>query len=290
MNLLRRNPAEHIDAYLAQLDAVGRSPHTLRSYRGTLNAWVASGLSAEDYILTLNHRLKPASVNVARAIIGGYHNWLIRTGKAKTNPVGRTMPAKVPERILRTLTVAEVARLIDACVMVGTDKQTLVPTVLPREAWQKRLAAMIALQVTSGLRVAELCRIELPHIDVPNRWLRVVGKGDKERMVRFGRSAAERVVQWQLCRESSSDSLFDEISPRSYYRQLQEAARWAEIQDIHPHTLRHTFATMAIDSGIPVADVQQMLGHSQIHTTMRYVHRAPERGWDRYASHPLESI
>ncbi len=288
MNLLRRNPVEQIDAYLNQLDQLGKSPHTLRSYRGTLYAWVASGLSAEDYILSLSQTRKKSSLNVARAILSAYHNWLIRTGKAKTNPVSRTLPAKVPQRILRTLTVSEVARLIDACQMVGADKQTIVPRALPDEAYRARLAAMIALQVTSGLRVAELCRIKDSHIDLDTRWLRVVGKGDKERMVRFGRAAEGRLRLWYAMRGEGDGFLG--ISPRSYFRQLQEAARWAELEDVHPHTLRHTFATMAIDSGIPVADVQQMLGHSQIATTMKYVHRAPERGWDRYSNHPLESV
>jgi integrase/recombinase XerC len=288
VNLLRRNSVEPIDAYLYQLEQLGKSPHTLRSYRGTLYAWVASGLSAENYILSLSQTRKKSSLNVARAILSAYHNWLIRVGKAKTNPISRTLPAKVPQRILRTLTVSEVARLIDACQMVGSDKQTLVPTKLPVYEYRLRLQAMVAVQVTSGLRVAELCRLFQSDVDTQGRWATVVGKGDKERRVRFGRVAQDLLEEWQSV--WLDEPLFCGIAPRSYYRQLQEAARWAELEDVHPHTLRHTFATMAVDSGIPVADVQQMLGHSQVATTMKYVHRAPERGWDRFSQHPLESV
>lgn len=295
MNLLRRGVTDHVETYLHQLDQLGKSQHTLRSYRGTLTAWVASGQSAEQWLLTISATQKRTSANQRRAVLNAYHNWLVRTGRAKTNPISRTVPASVPQRLLRTLTVPEVARLIDACQMVGRDKDTLVPTDIPIEAHRARLAAMVAVQVTSGLRVAELCRIGLGEYLEPTRWLRVIGKGNKERQVMVGRSARSRLREWDRWRtRTTSPYLFctssgEAINPRSYHRWLQDAARWAELEDVHPHTLRHTFATLAIESGIPVADVQQMLGHSQIATTMKYVHRAPERGWDRFHLHPLEA-
>lgn len=297
LKLRKSRPDEYIDEYLAELAATHRSEHTLRSYRGTLQAWKESGLEPRPWVLERSARLKASSANHARTVLMVYLNWCVVNGYLDKNPLARTRPAREPKRMTRVLTVEEVARLVEACAHLGKQRVRGEHTQnlghLPIEAYRARLGAMVAVQVTAGLRVTELSTIPFASVDLQRRTLRVVGKGDKEREVRIGKSAKRKIEDWLDHRPDAGPYLFNiesggPVSPRVYHRQLQEACWWAGLPPVKPHTLRHTFATHAISSGISLIDVKDMLGHDHISTTMLYVNRAPEKGWARYDdSHPL---
>jgi site-specific recombinase XerD len=296
---LRRPRFEELsEEWLDELEAVGKSGETLRAYRSDLKLWNDSGLDPVSYLLALSGEgAKPSTVNRRRAVLRSYHTWLVDKGLIDENPVDRAKMVKSPRRLQRTLTVEEVAKLIDSAGQLGKQRNRNDNVVhlghMPIEHYRTRLAAMIAMQVTAGLRVSEVCDVPLEHVDLERRTIRVIRKGDKEQQLRFGMAAKRKVIEWMAHRaELSGPYLFcsadgQAVLPRSYTRQLHEACWWAGLDPIHPHTLRHTFATLAIESGIPVADVQQMLGHENIQTTMGYVNRHPDRGFDRYESHPL---
>lgn len=305
---LRRPTFETTTAdWLAELEAIGKSGETLRAYRSDLKLWHESGVDPSTYLLQLaGTGAKPATVNRRRAVLRSYHEWLIDKGVIDKNPLERSKPVKNPTRLQRTLTVAEVARLIDATGQLGKertkDARTETLGHMPVEFYRARLAAMIALQVTSGLRVSELCKARLDKLDLDARTIAVIRKGGNEQRLKFGMAARRKLDLWLVEREALDQDigwfpphhyLFvgahgSNVLPRSYTRQLHEACWWADLEPIHPHTLRHTFATLAIESGIPVVDVQQMLGHASVATTMVYLHRHPDRGYDRYDRHPLE--
>jgi len=300
----RRPRYEDLTAeWLSELEALGKSAETLRAYRSDLKLWHESGLDPRSYLLTLSAAgARPATVNRRRAALTVYHAWLVDRGYADENPAEQTKGVKGSRRMHRTLTVEEVARLIDGAAQLGARGDRPAAVVeqlghLPIEFYRARLAAMIALEVTAGLRVSEVCQVRVDNIDLDRRTVRVIRKGDKEQQLRFGMAAKRRIEEWLRFRSitgSTDGYLFctedalTAVTPKTYSRQLKEACWYAGIEPIHPHVLRHTFATLAIGSGIPVADVQQMLGHESVVTTMMYVNRHPDRGFDRYESHPLE--
>lgn len=295
MNLFSRKPttATLVDQYLAELSALNRSPQTTRNYRAALSKWIDSGLTPKAYLYQLPDRgMKPSSVNQHRSVLRAYHNWLTRNGHAETNPVTQTQTLKVPSRLKDVLTVEEVARLIDACDSLGKKGATNLGG-LSVEAVRARLAAMIAMQVTAGLRVSELCKIKIGDVDMEERWVTVIRKGDTEQRLRFGKVAQARILLWGVHSAFlTGPFLFcgltgASIATRTYTRQLAEACWWASIPAITPHALRRTFATLAVDSGIPIIDVRDMLGHAHVQTTELYVQRAPERAWRRYDLHVL---
>lgn len=296
---LRRQPSFetlHVQ-WLNELEAQHKSADTLRAYRSDLTLWHRSGVDPDVYLLNLSGSgAKPATVNRRRAALRAYHEWLVERGYLSSNPLDRSKMVKVSRRLTRTLTVEEVARLIDGAGQLGKANDHPVDQLghMPVEAYRARLAAMIALEVTAGLRVSEVCNVLTKNVDLDKRTVRVIRKGDKEQQLRFGMAAKRKIDAWldyQL--DIASRYLFctksgSAVTPKTYTRQLHEACYWAGIDPIHPHTLRHTFATLGIQNGIPVQDMQLMLGHEQYATTMLYVNRHPDRGFDRYEKHPLE--
>ncbi len=297
---LRRPSFEALsEEWLSELEALGKSRETLRAYRSDLHLWHESGLEPSSYLYQMpNHGARPSTVNRRRAVLRSYHAWLVEKGYLSSNPLEKSRMVSSPRRLTRTLTVAEVARLIEGAGQLGKQRARGDHVVhlghLPIEAYRDRLAAMIATQVTAGLRVTEVCRVRKDNVDMQKRTMRVIRKGDKEQQLRFGMAAKRRIEAWLPWRDALlGPYLFcgvegEAVLPRSYTRQLHEACWWAGLDSIHPHILRHTFATLAIESGIPVVDVQQMLGHENLTTTMNYVNRHPDRGFDRYESHPLD--
>jgi integrase/recombinase XerC len=298
---LRRPNLEALsEDWISELEALGKSAETLRAYRSDLRLWFESGIEPQYYLFRLASDAKPATVNRRRAALHTFHDWLVEKGAIAANPLDKSKPVKAPRRITRTLTVDEVARLIDGAGQLGKQRDRGDHVVnlghLPIEAYRARLGAMIATEVTAGLRVTEVCKIQLKTVDLHRRTLRVIRKGDKEQQVRFGMAAKRKIEAWLVWRSEldlPGPYLFcgdngEAVHPKSYARHLHEACWWAGIEPIHPHILRHTFATHAIASGIPVADVRDMLGHENINTTMQYVHRNPDKGFDRYEDHPLE--
>jgi site-specific recombinase XerD len=298
---LARKPSGHIEDYLLELESIRRSPNTLRSYRTALYQWRASGLTPKVFLQRQSDEgLKPRSVNTRRAILHAYFSWLNQNALVRENPLQQTRMVTIPTRLRPTLTVGEVARLLDACSGLNRDAPLVSEeaidrvNLLPIEAYRARLAAMIAMQVTAGLRVSELCKIETERVDMDGRWVTVIRKGDKEQRLRFGRVGRDKVSAWMEFRsELPGPYLFCSrrgalVDPRSYNRQLHQACWLAEIPAITPHALRRTFATLAVDSGIPMRDVQEMLGHANLATTEIYIQRREKDVWKRYGSHVLE--
>lgn len=272
---------EHVEPFLESLRASGSSENTLKSYRTACNAWCRAGCPpADEWMSYLFDTGKPATANQRRAALLSFHRYLMKRGVVEVNQFAdHTTVVKEPRRTLRVLTIAEVARLIDACDCVGENST--------------RLAAMVSLIATSGLRVSEVCGLRLDALELEQRTARVIGKGDKERMVRFGVVAQEKIraylevrpavdSPWLFCATSGS-----QVNPNHLREDLERAAWWADLKDINPHLLRHTFATLSIEARLPIEDVAGMLGHESITTTQRYIHRDNSAAWRDYDQHPL---
>jgi len=273
---------EHVEPFLETLRVRNASEHHVKGCRTACLAWCKAGCPpADEWMSHLFDTCKVGTVRVRRAQLMSFHRYLLDRGLISSDPFRPMAVIKEPQRTLRVLTLNEVARLIDCCDQVGENGA--------------RLGAMVSLIATSGLRVSEVCGLRLDKIDVDQRIASVIGKGDKERMVKFGVVAQEKIrvyldarpdveSPWLFCAASGS-----QVNPNHFREDLEKAAWWADLKDINPHLLRHTFATMSIEAKLPIEDVRGMLGHKSIVTTQQYIHRDNAAAWSDYDQHPLAS-
>ena len=204
----------------------------------------------------------------ARMLSGltSFFNYLLLNEQIESSPVQNIEAPKISRELPDVLTIDEVDRLIS---MAATHQTNGV-----------RNAAMLEMMYSSGLRVSELVGLRFSDIFSAEGYVRVVGKGDKQRLVPISQAALERVVEYRNGPrpETNSDFLFVNAKGRPLTRVMvfyiiKQAALQAGItKSISPHTLRHSFATHLLAGGASIAQVQEMLGHESITTTEIYTH------------------
>ena len=271
----------------------GASPHTLRSYAtdlaeftGFLAAERIEGLAAADAravraFLAELHRRRLSKATIARklAAIRSCFRFLARRGVLEVNPARQVRSPRLGRRLPSVLPKDEATQLLDAAPE---------PTVAGA-----RDRALLELLYASGLRVAEGCGLDVDDVDLARRTVRVLGKGDKERVVPVGDTALEALDAYLELRGRERGPLFlnargGRLSPRSAHRIVGRRARRAGIgQRVTPHTLRHSFATHMLGEGADLRLIQELLGHRRLSTTQRYTHVSPEHLMRVYdAAHP----
>jgi integrase/recombinase XerC len=209
-----------------------------------------------------------------------------RVGVLHENPADSVRTPKQKKRLPRHLRPGEIEELIEAAD--GSDPLEL------------RDRAILELLYATGLRVSELVSLDWSDLDLEGRFLRVVGKGGKERMVPFGRLACESLTAW-LARwdevrgrsVAEDDAVYlnkdgGRLSDRSVRRILDRYGSEAALAGgVHPHALRHTFATHLLEGGADLRSIQELLGHSSLSTTQKYTHLDIDRLLSLYRqSHP----
>lgn len=257
------------------------SPHTDSNYRRDLKRFVAhcdkNGVTDWSRVdgqhvrsfAAAEHRggSSPRTIQRRLSALRSFYNFLLREGVAKLNPAVEVQAPKAKKRLPATIDVDQMTRLLS----FRTDEEIGV-----------RDKAIMELFYSSGLRLSELCGLDLTDIDLADRTVRVLGKGAKARVVPVGRHAVEAIGRWLLERSKLADvgntALFvgkrgDRISPRSVQKQV---AAWARSQGlgvhVHPHMFRHSFATHLLESSQDLRGVQELLGHANIATTQIYTH------------------
>ncbi len=274
-----------VDAWLDELRRGRRlSPRTLDAYGRDLadysafaahhkvSDWEEATLTFVDgYFASLQRRgLSSSTVSRRRSTLRGFHGFLARMGHKSDDPVA-LLPAPRRERKLPgVLTLGEVEALI-------AHPQGDEPLAL-------RDRAMLELAYGSGLRVSELVCLPRAGVDLGGRSLIVTGKGDKQRVLPFGRSAAAALAAWlergrpQLAPHARHDAVFVNarggvLSRMGWWKVLQGHARGAGVTArVHPHILRHSFATHLLEGGADLRVVQELLGHANVTTTAIYTH------------------
>jgi integrase/recombinase XerD len=264
---------EQAAQFLQHLEAERRlSPHTIVAYRRDLQRWFESGLrftpaGIEQHLATLRTAgLGPASLARHRATLSSLGRFLEREGQAELNPVPLcASPTRPPRRLPKTLGIDDVVRLLSA-----PDRTTRTGI---------RDAAMLELLYASGLRVSELVNMRRADLDLERGWVRVRGKGDKERRVPVGEPARD-AVRLHLAQNSqlrAVDRLFP-IRREQAWRLVRRHAAKAGLGRIpSPHWLRHSFATHLLSGGADIRAIQEMLGHARVTTTQIYTHLATDR-------------
>jgi len=274
-----------IDAWLDELRKGRRlSPRTVDAYgrdladyaafavRHTLASWEEASLTFVDgYFASLQRRgLSSATVSRRRSTLRGFHGFLARMGHKTDDPVALLPAPRRERRLPGVLTLGEVESLI-------AHPQGDEPLAL-------RDRAMLELAYGSGLRVSELIGLPRGGVDLAGRSLDVIGKGDKQRVLPFGRSAAAALRDWlergrpQLAPHARHDAVFvnargGKLSRMGWWKILRGHARGAGVTArVHPHILRHSFATHLLEGGADLRVVQELLGHANVTTTAIYTH------------------
>ena len=271
-----------IERYLAHLRTERRlSPHTESNYRRDLGAFAAycdteriGTWSKLDsfHIRTFaarEHRdgLGPRSVQRRLSALRGFFNYLIRERVIEANPAVDIRAPKAPKRLPKTLDVDQVASLL---ARKATDPLS------------RRDLAMLELLYSSGLRLAELAGLDIADLDLADRTVRVLGKGSKTRILPIGRQAIAALRTWlaeraTLVKPGNTALFVGQGGRRLGARAIQQRIRrWAAGSDfgvpVHPHLLRHSFATHLLESSRDLRGVQELLGHADISTTQVYTH------------------
>ena len=288
-----------IDAFIDALWLEdGLSKNTLAAYRRDLTLYT-TWLAAQGGVLnnTAEHHLqgyfaarmadKATSANRRLTVFKRYFRWALRQGTITLDPTLKLQPAKQMLRVPKTLTEQQVEQLLNA------------PNVATPLGLRDR--AMLELMYASGLRVSELVTLKLHHLGMNEGVLRILGKGNKERLVPFGEVAREWLGRYfatarpVLARGHQNDDLFlTQSGPRAgtamsrvmFWMTVKKHALAAGIRSpLSPHTLRHAFATHLLNHGADLRAVQLLLGHADISTTTIYTHVARERLKSLHASH-----
>jgi len=273
---------QQLDQFLEYLHTErGLSPRTVKAYRRDLDHLrkelvqrdiAAPGEVREHDIRALVARLHRQgqggrSLQRLLAAIRSFYRWLIREGQAGSNPALAIRAPRQGRKLPATLDADSVTRLL----------------AFPAETTlAKRDKAMMELFYSSGLRLSELAGLTWTQVDTGSGMLTVTGKGNKTRMVPFGRTAAAALAEWRKARSELASpgepAIFlsrggTPISTRSIQARIRYWARKQGLpQNVYPHLLRHSFASHVLESSGDLRGVQELLGHSDISTTQVYTH------------------
>jgi integrase/recombinase XerC len=286
---LAPGPASVLEAFLEHLELErGRSVHTVRAYRGDLRDLLAGlpDLDALDLALlrrwlAAGHEAGLGRATLARraAAARSFTAWAHRTGRLRSDPGARLVSPR-PHRTLPAVpTVGQASALLDAA---GSGAAEEHPVAL-------RDLLTLELLYATGVRVAELCGLDLDDVDPERRALRVRGKGDRERTVVYGVPASDALRRWlargrpALVRPGSPPALLlgargGRLDPRTARRVVHAALSAVPgAPDVGPHGLRHAAATHMLEGGADLRYVQQLLGHAKLATTQLYTQVTVER-------------
>lgn len=223
------------------------------------------------------------------------HLWAYEHGILAHNPAHALRTPKIDRNLPAVLNEDQAERLMDTVDAEAGEKNAgkSKDDALNAHAKALRDCAMIELLYATGMRVGELVGLDMDSFDWSNRTVRVLGKGNKTRVIPFGMPAQQAVEHWLhegrpvFANGHSGNAVFigvrgRRIDQRVVRQVVHEQAEQAGVPDISPHALRHSAATHMLDGGADLREVQEMLGHSSLQTTQRYTHVSIEQLKDRY--------
>jgi integrase/recombinase XerC len=266
--------------FLRDLETIRRaSPHTITNYHRDLESFLAfcrdrnldSALAVDNadvrmWIAKLRHHLSGRSVQRALSALRTLYKHVQRTHHVSHNPVVGISAPKTPRHLPKALDIDQMQQLLEN----NAD-----------DFLNARDQAMMEVLYSSGLRLAELISLDVDTIDFANGELTVTGKGNKTRVVPIGTVALQAINQWLNFRATigtTESALFisargNRISPRSVQDRISKQSLLRGVpQHVHPHMLRHSFASHMLESSGDLRAVQELLGHENLATTQIYTH------------------
>jgi integrase/recombinase XerD len=278
-----------VDAYLDHLlIEKGLSDNTLSAYRGDLTSYSAflseKGISKPEdvrssHILSFIKHLRDTGLTAKSArrkvvAVRGFHRYLAATGHLSRNPAENIGPLQIPKNLPDVLSANQMDVLLN---QPDTSRFTGL-----------RDKAMMEMTYAAGLRVSELVGLKTDHLSREAGFLRVTGKGGRQRLTPLGKEALYWLDRYMeearphLLKGRLNAFLFPgrggkgHISRQAFWLKLRQYAREAGLPHIHPHTFRHSFATHLLEGGADLRSVQILLGHANIVTTQIYTHISRE--------------
>ena len=258
-----------VDDFVAAKKIEGCSEKTLKYYRTTIDAMVTSvdksirHIQTEDlrsYLTDYQSKNQSSRVTIdnIRRILSSFFSWLEDEDHILKSPVRRIHKVKTASNIKETYTDEELEKMRDNCT-------------------ELRDLAIIDMLASTGMRIGEMVLLNKADINFNERECVVFGKGDKERIVYFDARAKIHLQNYIGSRTDDNPALFVTLrSPHERIKiggiesRLREMGKALDIEKVHPHKFRRTLATMAIDKGMPIEQLQQLLGHKRIDTTLQY--------------------
>jgi integrase/recombinase XerD len=289
-----RTPDPEVEGFLALLTA-SRSPRTVSAYRRDLaifRDWLGRPVAGakleelERYVAELRGQ-GLASSTIARrvAAIRSFYRHQTLLGRLQENPAAALELPRRRRKLPRTLSPGEAERLLEAAA--GTTPRAL------------RDRALAELLYGAGLRVSEAVGLDRTGVDLERRLVRAIGKGDRERVVPIGREAADALRRYlargrpHLDRRHRPEVFLNAqggpLTRAGAFLILRRLAEKAGLEPgrVHPHLLRHSFATHLLEGGADLRSVQEMLGHADLSTTELYTHVSDRRRREAYfEAHP----
>lgn len=265
---------EKIDLYLAAKKIEGLSGKTIKGYKSELHLFNQYCNKATALVTTSDIRGYLASKNEAKmstigqklSVLKSFFGWLVKEEILLRDPTGKVKLPKTPKRLPKGLSIEELEMVRESC-------STL------------RERALIEVFYSTGCRLSEIAQMNKDDINLQTQSMSVIGKGNKERIVYLSIKALHHLKKYLRARSDECEALF--ITERKPYRRLSHRAIQQEIdvieraskinKKLHPHVMRHTFATLSMDAGIDLADLQHLMGHSEPSTTLVYASVSEER-------------
>ena len=260
---------EYLRLFLEAKNIEGCSSRTIQYYRVTIEKLLncckvpIRRVTTEDIRTYLSQYQKvnncsKVTVDNVRRNISSFFSWLEEENYILKSPMRRIHKIRTNQQVKEIITDEEIEELRDHCLC-------------------RRDLAMIDLLYSTGIRVGELVNLNRDDVDFDARECVVFGKGGKERKVYFDAKAKLHLLNYIESRRDDNPALFvtldsphDRLMVSGVEIRLRKLGRRVDIEKVHPHKFRRTMATRAIDKGMPIEQVQKILGHSQIDTTMRY--------------------
>lgn len=276
--------AQQIEHYLAELARRNSSGHTIRNYRSDLEQFLTYlspvgastprvaelGLPVlrEWLAYLFDQKLEPVSIRRKLAAVRSLFKHMLSEGVIAKNPARLLRTPKAPRKLPRVPTAEQTNTLVDAVA----DNQLDRP-------FPERDVLIFELLYGCGLRVSELAGLDLDDFDQGERWIRVRGKGNKERQVPYATKAAGALARYLVKRAPTQAGerglLINHHGHRLSDRGIGKIVKlYAKLlsgdSSMHPHTLRHAYATHLLSAGADLRAIQELLGHSQLSTTQKY--------------------
>jgi integrase/recombinase XerC len=292
-----------VKQFLVYLRAVrNSSPHTIRGYQNDLEQFLkfltppgtamppvqdVNHLMIREFVSYL-HDLKLEKSSIARklAALRSFFKFAVREGLVVRNPARMVSTPKLARRIPAVLSAEDLNAFLDS-IVAGPSRRGPGSAHDDSRLMVRRDRAILELLYASGLRVSELTGLNLGDMDRKELMLRVRGKGNKERIIPYGGKAQQALEAYEPLRQEVLrkagergdrqavflNHLGTRLTQRSVARIVKKYARIANINwDLHPHSLRHAFATHLLADGADLRAIQELLGHSSLSTTQRYTH------------------
>lgn len=269
------------------------SLNTISSYSDDLNIFILSinnkdllKIDTKEIQIFLEKEYEKSSRTKAHyiTVLNNFYDFLIKENITKTNPLANIKLPKIEKKLPDYLTVEEVNKLLDFPL---------------NNAYDFRNKAMLELLYATGIRVSELINLRISDIDFTNDYIRIIGKGSKERIVPFNDISKKYLILYIndyrpiLLKRKTNEFLFinnlsNQISRQGFFKILKEICfKQGVDKNVSPHTLRHSFATHLLNNGADLRIIQELLGHSDLSTTQIYTEVLNEKLKKDYeSSHP----